>query len=104
MTIHYFPEKECPICNKPENKKNIMINTVAELKKALEVFPDTMEVRNVFDAAGNYYFPHVALMEEKFINGDRVLLLMQEVENLESIKGVIEISRLLTPTKWGDTI
>ena len=70
-----------------------MINTVADLKKALESYPDYMEVRNVFDGAGNYYFPHVALVVADTPDKTGVILVLGQVKepSLGSIKDIAEM-------------
>ncbi len=71
------------------NLSFIKIETVSDLKKALESFPGDTAVRNIFDAGGNYYYPHIALKVSKFNNGDTVIVFDSEAESLKSIRDIV---------------
>jgi hypothetical protein len=74
------------------------IDTVADLKKALDAYPDSMEVRTVFDGAGNYFFPSIALKQGTHARRNYpVLILTTAVEDgqvwLESIKSLVDMPK-----------
>lgn len=63
-----------------------MIETIGDLKKALEGHDEKSSVRTVFDAAGKYFFPHIALKSGELKDGSPCLIVTGEREPLEGMQ------------------